>query len=446
MEMSLAQLDNMNAATRQRALRALVAMERAGELPPVPEQPGFNLHAHTFFSYNGAGYSPSHLVWRAHRQGWWALATVDFDVLDSVDETMQASEMVGLRASGGIETRVFAPELHDTETNSPGEPGVMYLIGVGFTQAAPPPAAAPVLADMRTRAQRRNREMIARINAHLAPVSIDLDRDVAPMTPAGNVTERHMLVAYDRAARAHYHSRAALVSFWADRLGLSPAAVEVFLGDAPFPHDAIRSKLMKRGGVGYAQPGPETFPSLPAVADAIVACGAIPTYGFVDGMSAGEARLDALLELMIAQGAGGLTIIPDRNWNIQDPAEKATKLAALHSAIALAERVDLPVLAGTEMNRPGQRELDDFTAPELRPFWPVFQRGAAWLWGHTVLQRLCACGYQSAWARGWLPSRGARNAFFAQVGAACGPNDARLESIMAAAPDGPEAVRAVLGL
>jgi hypothetical protein len=317
---------------------------------------------------------------------------------------------------------------------------------VGFTQAAAPPAAAPVLADMRARAQRRNREMIARLNGHLAPVSIDLDRDVAPLTPAGNVTERHMLVAYDRAARTHYPTRAALVAFWADRLGLSAAAVEAFLGDEPFPHDAIRSKLMKRGGVGYAQPGPETFPSLPAVAEAIVACGAIPTYGFVDGMSAGEARLDALLELMIAQGAGGLTIIPDRNWNIQDLAEKAAKLAALHRAISLAERLDLPVLAGTEMNRPGQRELDDFGAPELRPFWPHFAKGAAWLWGHTAMQRQCGCGYQSAWAQGWLPSRGARNAFFAQVGAALGPDDARLEGVIQAAPNGPDAVRAALGL
>ena len=262
MEMTCAALDAFDAGTRQRALQALVARERRGEFAPIATQPGFNLHAHTFFSYNGAGYSPSHLVWRAHRQGWWALATVDFDVLDGVDETLQASELVGLRACGGLETRVFAPELSDTETNSPGEPGIMYLIGVGFTQATPPPAAAPVLADMRARAQRRNREMIARINAHLAPVSIDLDRDVAPLTPAGNVTERHMLVAYDRAARAHYLTRAALVAFWADRLGLSAAAVEVFSGRCAFSarrhpqqvDEAWRRGLCSAGARDFPQP------------------------------------------------------------------------------------------------------------------------------------------------------------------------------------------------
>ncbi|MEN6478100.1 MAG: hypothetical protein ABFD20_00490, partial [Anaerolineales bacterium] len=352
------QLDSFDRAVRRAALAELHARELSGELAVAPPQPVFNLHAHTFFSYNGAGYSPSHLAWRAHSQGWWALGTVDFDVLDAVDETYAAGDLLGLRASAGLETRVYVPELAAAEVNSPGEPGVLYLVGVGFPGSAAPAPAAPVLADMRARAQARNREMIARLNAYLSPVTVDLDQDVAPLTPAGNVTERHILVAYDAAARRHFPGRGELVAFWAERLGMAPSAVDAMLSDEPYPHDAMRNKLMKRGSVGYAQPGPDTFPLLRTVAPALSACGAVPTYAYLDGTSAAESRLDELLALLLAQGIGGLTVIPDRNWNLRDAADKALKLANLRQAMDLAEQLDLPVVAGTEMNKPGQRELD----------------------------------------------------------------------------------------
>lgn len=440
------QLDSFDADTRRQALLGLLDLERAGKLPTIAAQEVFNLHAHTFFSYNGAGYSPSHLVWRAHRQGWWALATVDFDVLDGVDETLAAGDLVGLRACSGMETRVYVPELQQAEINSPGEPGVMYLVGVGFGSSQPVSAAASVLADMRERAQIRNREMIARINAYLDPVAVDLARDVAPLTPAGNVTERHILVAYDIAARERFPRRADLLAFWSGKLDMSTDQVDALLGPEPFPHDAIRSKLMKRGGVGYAQPGPDTFPSLDAASMAISACGAVPTYAFLDGTSTAEADMEALLELMLARGIGGLTVIPDRNWNIGDPTTKALKLDRLAATLDLARQLGLPVLAGTEMNKPGQREMDDFDAPELRPFWPIFADGAAWLWGHTVMQRLGGQGHESAWAAEWLPERAECNAFYMSVGRACAPGDARLPEMVAASTAGPEAIRRVLGI
>ena len=440
----VAQLDAYDGAQRQGALQQLVGLEQSGDLAPAQPGEGFNLHAHTFFSYSGAGYSPTHLAWRAHRQGWWALGTVDFDVLDGVGETFSAADLLGLRAAAGIETRVYVPELAEAESNSPGEPGIMYLVGVGLASSSPAAGAVDTLADMRSRAQSRNREMIARINAYLAPVSIDLERDAAPLTPAGNVTERHILVAYDAAARRRYHRRSDLVAFWADRLGMPLEHVDAMLGETPYPHDAIRNRLMKRGGVGYSQPDAGTFPSLCDVVQATVACGAVPTYAFLDGSSGAESRLEELLELMVDHGIGGMTIIPDRNWNISDPATKAARLADLSRAMQLAEALSLPVLAGTEMNKPGQREMDDFDAVELRPYWPAFKRGAAWLWGHTAMARRFGCGHQSSWARGWMPSRSARLGFFAALGSSLAANDPRWEQVEQALVQGPEGILAAL--
>ena len=96
----------------------------------------------------------------------------------------------------GLETRVYVPEFADREINSPGEPGVCYQMGVGFTTGQASGKAARILADLRQRAENRNRGLLARVNAHLGPAAIDYEADVLPLTPGGNATERHMLTAY----------------------------------------------------------------------------------------------------------------------------------------------------------------------------------------------------------------------------------------------------------
>ncbi len=192
------QLNDFNLATRTNALAQLVALADRGEAPCEPVRDVVNLHCHTFFSFNAYGHSPTSLAWLAKKRGFAAVGIVDFDVLDAVDEFLVACDLADVRGSAGIETRVFIPEFATREINSPGEPGVYYHMGIGFTSGNVPSEAAPTLASMRARAERRNREMVARVNAHLAPVVIDYERDVLPLTPAGNATERHMLLAYIR--------------------------------------------------------------------------------------------------------------------------------------------------------------------------------------------------------------------------------------------------------
>ena len=140
--------------------------------------------AHTFFSFNGYGYSPTALAWLAKRHGIKLMGIVDFDVLDAVDEFLAACDTVGVRGSAGIETRVFIPEFATREINSPGEPGVYYHMGIGFTSSQVPEAVAPILAAMRRRAIERNQDMLARINAHLTPVTIDYEQRCPAPYPA----------------------------------------------------------------------------------------------------------------------------------------------------------------------------------------------------------------------------------------------------------------------
>lgn len=427
-------LTDFDARARREALDALASAQESGHLPRPPRRGVVNMHCHTFYSYNGYGHSPESLAWLAAEEGWRALATVDFDVLDGVAETLAACDRVRIRAASGLETRTYLPEFARWEVNSPGEPGVLYHVGLGFTSPEAPPAARKTLAAMRAGAERRNREMVERINAHLAPVTIDYAREVLPLTPSGNATERHILVAYDAAARRRFPDREALVGFWAERLGAPPAEVDASLTDEPGPNDLVRARLMKRGGVGYAQPDAGTFPPLDDVNAAIIACGAIPVAAWLDGSSEGEQRMEDLLDLHIAKGLGALTIIPERNWHFSDPAVREIKVRALYDVVEMARARDLPIVVGTEMNKAGQPLIDDFGSDALGPLVGDMLRGADWIYGHTLLARALGRGYQSDWARHHLPGRGERNAFYTAVGAAAEPGAetlARLEGLRA---------------
>jgi len=437
-----ARLSDPDIAVRQSALEDLLACERRSEVIS-PRRDVVNMHCHTFFSYNGYGHSPTSLAWLAHEEGWRSLGTVDFDVLDAVSETLGACERLAVRAAAGLETRTYVSEMADWEINSPGEPGICYHVGIGFVDQQASPEATAVLRGMRQGAERRNREMVARINAHLETVSVDYDRDVIPLTPSGNATERHILVAYDGAARRVYPERQALVSFWAEKLGVPEASVDEALGDEPEPNNLIRAKLMKRGGVGYQQPDAGTFPPIDDVIGAIVACGAIPVWAWLDGESEGERHLDEVLDLMIAKGVAAINIIPERNWNYSDEAVRAAKVGELEAVISLARERDLPILVGTEMNKMGQPLLDNFDAAPLRPHVADFVWGADWVYGHTVLQRALRRGYQSEWAKRWLPRRSERNAFYAAVGATVEPGPGSVERVRALSTE--ERPEAILG-
>jgi hypothetical protein len=349
------------------------------------------------------------------------MGIVDFDALDGVDEFLDACQLLGVRGSAGIETRVHIPEFAAREINSPGEPGVAYHMGIGFTSSRVPGEAAPILADLRQRAERRNRGVVDRVNAYLDPVAIDYGQDVLPLTPSGNATERHMVVAYVQAAERTVPDPAA---FWAEKLDVEPERVGGLRGDSPAFQKLVRARLMKRGGVGYVQPGPDTFPTVEEFHELILACGALPCFAWLDGTSEGEQAIEELLALLIGKGVVALNVIPDRNWNIADPEVRRRKVENLYELVRLAQELALPLNVGTEMNSSGQRLVDDFDAPELAPLRGVFMDGAYFIYGHTVFQRALGLGYLSDWAQAHLPSRRERNEFYEAVGRRVKPGEA----------------------
>ncbi len=408
-----ARLNDFDPQVRLTALRELAALASDGAIPLPQEIEVANMHCHTFFSFNAYGYSPSALAWLARKNGFKLMGIVDFDVLDGVDEFLQACDLLGVRGSAGMETRVYIPEFSTREINSPGEPGIFYYMGIGFTSSKVPDAVAHILTALKQRARKRNLDIIERVNDYLALVEIDYEQDVLPLTPAGNPTERHIVMAYAIAAARALPSPA---HFWAEKLGLRVEQTTELMGNVPAFHNLIRARLMKRGGVGYVPPSPDMFPTVEEVNELILACEALPCATWLDGTSEGEQAIEELLELLTGKGVVALNIIPDRNWNIADENVKRVKLQNLYHVVRLAQELDLPLIVGTEMNSPGQKIIDDFDAPELQPVRQAFLDGAYFIYGHTLMQRTQGRGYQSRWAREHFPSRRQRNEFYIQAG------------------------------
>ncbi len=411
------ELDSFDPARRKEALCALHGKALNGGIVLPQPGPYVNLHCHTFFSYNAHGYSPSKLAWLARKMGLAAAGIVDFDVLDGLEEFQEAGHLLGLQVSVGMETRVYLPEFGDKVVNSPGEPGIAYLLGVGFPTSDLQPHDGTFLLSLRATADQRNRQLVGRVNEYLTPVVLDYDREVLPLTPSGNATERHICLAYARKARALFGDGRELAAFWAAKLGANSSGLDLPEGFAL--QSAIRARTMKRGGVGYVQPGRGSFPEMAETCEFILKAGGLPTHCWLDGTSEAEADIEELLEVAIRHGAVAVDIIVDLSYATCPPEVKTRNLFRL---VALVEELGLIVVAGTEMNRPHQQMVDEAALRQLAPLLPVFLKGAHIVYAHSVLQQKAGLGYTGDWARQHFPARAERNEFFRRLGSSLQPS------------------------
>ena len=420
-------LNDFDAKARESALTELAERIASGQLQAPPSKPEVNLHFHTFFSFNAYGWSPSRVAWEARKYGLMAAGIVDFDVLDGMEEFLRAGEIIGIRATAAMETRVFIPEYADQVLSSPNEPGVGYFMAVGcYEMPQANSASGEAVQAMREMARKRNLQVMERVNEYLNAVQLDYEADILPLTPSENATERHMLAAYDAKAREVFAGdEDGLVAFWAKALGMEREDTAKLLADTPALHEKMRAKLMKCGGVGYVPPSPETFPDVSKVIEMTKGMNALPALAWLDGTNPGESDMPALLGMLAKKGTAVMNIIPDRNWNIKKPEDKAIKVANLAKAVDAARQLHIPLCVGTELNKLGLPFVDDFSAPELQPYVADFLDGAYFLWGHTALARHAGTG----WASDWAASRfgddlQAKNSFYTEAGKLLDPKDA----------------------
>lgn len=417
------QLDSFNPPERKEALCTLLKLVESGKIQLPPTGTDINLHFHTFYSYNACGYSPTKIAWLARKTGLKAAGIVDFDVLDALEEFLESAHMLGLKACAGIESRVFVPEFSDKVINSPGEPGIAYHMGTGFPRSIFEDKSEQFKKHLRQIARQRNQELMMRVNKHLSPLELDYEKDVIPLTPSGNATERHICLAYARKARELFSQDTELAAFWLEKLGAQ-------IPDDDLPEgigllNVIRKKTMKQGGDGYVLPDACSFPKMADMNRFVLTAGGIPTLTWLDGTSEGEQAIEDLLKIAMSTGVAAINIIPDRNYT-PGLGKKDRKCQELYKIVELAKKLHLPVIAGTEMNNPEQKFVDDFKSAELSPLLPVFIKGSHIIYGHSVFQQQSGLGYTSTWADKNFQTRGEKNKFFEKLGEALRVNQEEL--------------------
>jgi hypothetical protein len=393
-----------------------LAQKDPGLLPA--EGSAINMHCHSFFSFNAYGFSPTALVWLAKKLGLQVAGIVDFDNLDGVEEFLSGCNLACVRGSAAMETRIFIPEFADRVTNSPGEPGISYHMGIGFSSQNVNEKGKNILQGMRERAEQRNRNMVRLLNTYLDPVIVNYDTDVLPLTPAGNVTERHMLAAYIDSAKRTVKDQ---VRFWSEKLEKDSKTIHDLMQNAAAFANTVRRKLMKRGGVSYTQPSPKNFPTAEEFHEMVISNGALPALCYLNGTTEGEQCMEELLSLLVSKGVVAMNMIPNlavpEPFSDPDNSElRQTRSKLLLNTANLAREFDLPLHIGTEMNSYGQRQVDDLNSPELAPLRDRFIDGAYFIYGHVRLHRSLGIGYQSEWANSFLPTRSDRNSFYTRAG------------------------------
>jgi hypothetical protein len=257
-----------------------------------------------------------------------------------------------------------------------------------------------------------------RVNRYLRPVELDYERDVLVLTPSGNPTERHICLAYARKAKEKFNDNVALSEFWSDKLG-----VKVEQSQLPESIDllnSIRAKTMKCGGVGYVMPDKGSFPLMADMNRFVLAAGGIPVATWLDGTSEGEKHIVEMLQIAVSTGAAAINIIPDRNYTV---GQKGEKLQNLYGMVKIAEKLNLPIVVGTEMNSPGQKFVDNFDSEELAPLVPIFLKGAHIIYAHSVLQQRAGLGYTSEWAKRNFATGARKNDFFERFGSMLEPQE-----------------------
>lgn len=410
-------LDSFDLKERKESLLKLIELSQNNEIELPPVSAYVNLHIHSFYGYNAYGYSPTKVAWLARKAGLAVAGVIDFDVLDGLEEFVEAARLLNLKMCYGIETRVFVPEFSDKEINSPGEPGIAYHIGIGISARPTSRYLQKNLTNLKECSQKRNIEVIDKVNMFFSPLILDYETDLLALTPQNNPTERHICRAYALKAQKLFPSICDLSKFWEEKLGCDTSNLD--FPDGPKLCGKIRQKTMKKGGVGYVQPDKDSFPNMADVNEFILKSGGIPTLCWHDGISEGEKEEAKLLEVAMASGVQAFSVIPNPVYTPHSPEQK---LKNLHEIVTYVDDLGLPIVSGTEMNTLGQAIIDDFSSDPLGPLAPIFLKGGHIIYAHSALQAKTGLGYTSKWASQTFTNRVEKNIFFEALGQALSPD------------------------
>ncbi len=342
-------LERLNAPTMAQRLNNLREILAAETSTPEAKPQYANNHIHTKYSFSP--YSPTAAVYFARAEGLTSCGIMDHDSIGGAEEFRAAGEIAGMAVTCGMEVRTdwSMTPFGKVRLNNPDQDGVAYMALHGVTKESTAPLQA-ALAPYRKARNRRNRAMVEKINAIIAPTGIvlDFDRDVIPLSwwnEGGSVTERHLLYALGEKV-IEAVGMEGVVDFVEQKLQLPLGKKQrAQLSDPANPH--FRYDLL---GVFKAQlveqmyiPATDELISLPEVVRLANELGVTLCYAYLGDVGNSvtgdkkaqafeDSYLDELFAVLKQYGVRGVTYMPSRNT-----IEQMTRLQGLCRQYGMTE-------------------------------------------------------------------------------------------------------------
>ena len=223
----------LNAKTREErlsALREIKVLIDKGEITRASCEGIANNHIHTTYSFSP--YSPTAAVFMAWAAGLETCGIIDHDGVKGCLEFSEASKIIGIPATCGLECRVKTDgtRLYGRMINNSDQRSIAYVV----MHAIPLNALEEIdkiFEPLRQKRNRRNEMMCARLNDYLEPfsISIDYENEVLPLSnysEGGTVTERHICMALVQSMKKKLITSENIISFLVEKLNIPVSKVE----------------------------------------------------------------------------------------------------------------------------------------------------------------------------------------------------------------------------
>jgi len=371
-----------------------------------------DVHIHTREgSYNSQDWTTRRVVWEGFHHNCDVVGTVDFDCLGSMDSGWEDALQLGQKVVSSFETRVFLPEFADLTINSPGEPGVAYMMVAGCSAG---PEVEAALKPFGAIAHHRNHLVLTSLLEYLDLAGVVEYQDVLDLKVGGIPTERHIIRAVINGVDDYFGimNTRKIAEFWQSKLIGNP-----IVSDGGVNPDDVR-KLVKVGGPAYVPIDPNNFATLDGLKALADATGGLLTYCILDGQSPFEADASLMFERCQALDVEAFNFI---FWRM--PTAPEAKPWA-DGVIDCAYREGWPCFGGSEMNSAGQVPFGP--AKQFTFEYTRLEDGADILYGLTIMRRACGESWRSL-----VEKLGSRDAilFCREAGRGFQPGEHRLVDV-----------------
>ena len=354
----------LNGATKEERLSALRDIKKCIDMGMVKRnvcQGIANSHIHTIYSFSP--YSPTAAVFKAWQSGLEVCGIIDHDGVGGCREFIEASEILGISATCGLECRVRTDgtKLYGRMINNTDQRSIAYVV----MHAIPLDALDEVdkiFKPLREKRNERNVKMCARLNDFLDSfgLAIDYENDVLPLSmykEGGTVTERHVCLALVNKLREKFKDSKEIISFLVEKLNVPISKLEEkrILEENPLYYDYDILCVIKKNVVEkfYVDAYEECL-HIKDFIDITKRLGCISAYAYLGDVidtSEGDKKtqrfedsyIDVLMKELKSLKFDAITYMPSRNTMYQ-----------LNKVMALCKKYEFFEINGEDINSPRQ--------------------------------------------------------------------------------------------